>query len=70
MMTDMEQDRIVTDMLPVPGDRITCGNRLDLPRKQRRHVPLDMGDDFKNKGTEGIVQVPVTACARCGRDMR
>lgn len=56
--------------LPVAGDAITCGLRLELPRKQRRHVWAELGEDYKNKGTEGIVQVPVRACTRCGKDDR
>lgn len=56
--------------LPVPGEEITCGRRMSLPKKWRRHMWLDMGRDFKNKGVLGIVEVDVRACARCGRDDR
>lgn len=60
----------VEDILPVAGDAITCGLRLDLPRKQRRHLWAELGEDWANKGQEGIVQVPVRACTRCGKDDR
>lgn len=66
---------VIYGMLPIditefPEALISCGNRTDLFRKNRRHIWVDMGDDVTNKGTEGIVQVPVRVCARCGKDDR
>ena len=55
---------------PVEGNPVTCGLRTDLPRKHRRHAWEDLGDDFTNKGEQGIVQVPVQACTACGKDKR
>lgn len=60
----------VEDILPVEGTAVTCGNRTELPRKQRRHLWAELGEDWANKGQEGIVQVPVRACTRCGKDDR
>jgi len=57
-------------VLPLDGSPVTCGNRIDLPRAQRRHQYADMGTDFKNKGTEGITEVPVRACLQGGKDDR
>lgn len=59
-----------TRWLPVPPEQVTCGSRLDLPRKQRRHAWVDAGRDFKNKGVLGIVEVDVSICLRCGKDRR
>lgn len=56
--------------LPLAGDQVTCGNRTDLPRKQRRHHWADLGGDFASHGEAGIVQVTVRACLACGRDDR
>lgn len=61
---------VLAQILPVPGEMITCGNRADLPRKQRVHKPIYMGWDWANKGAEGIVPVEVHVCIRCGKDMR
>ncbi len=68
MPADMRQHALA--LFPVDGKAITCGKRTDMPRKQRRHDYIPMGDDFTNKAEEGIVQVPVWACGRCGRDKR
>lgn len=57
------------DMI-VPGSAITCGNRTDLPRKQRRHLKIEMGMDTRNRGTEGFGDVLVHMCTLCGRDLK
>ena len=64
------QDAYTAQWFPVNGDMITCGLRLDLPRKQRVHDYVSLGLDFKNAGEKGIVQVIVFACTICGRDWR
>jgi hypothetical protein len=51
-----------------PGDAITCGNRLYLPRKQRRHLEQNLGPDTRNGFARGFVTGEVFACQRCGRD--
>lgn len=61
---------VTEPILPVPGDRITCGNRKDLFKRQRRHTLVSLGTDTKNKGTEGICEVEVFACLTCGKDVR
>ncbi len=61
---------VVAGWFPVPGIVTTCGNRLDLPRKQRVHWWVCLGYDVQNKGTEGIVEVLVYACWACGKDKR
>ena len=55
---------------PLPGGTTTCGLLLDLPRVQRVHWWVSLGEDFANHGEGGIVQVEVRACARCGKDKR
>jgi hypothetical protein len=47
-----------------------CGNRKDLPKKQRVHDYVSLGVDIKNRGEKGICEVIVFACSRCGRDWR
>lgn len=69
-MTELDIMTVTIPVLPVPGDRIRCGNRTDLFKKQRRHTFIPLGTDFKNKGTEGICEVEVLACAVCGMDRR
>lgn len=63
-------DRLVEVLLPAPGEAVTCGLRLYLPKKQRRHIWRYMGVDWANKGTEGICQVLVWICLSCGKDKR
>lgn len=52
----------------VPGDAVKCGNRLDLPKKQRRHTYTDLGIDSRNSGPLGYVEGKVFACTTCGAD--
>jgi hypothetical protein len=44
-----------------PGDVVSCGNRTELFRKQRRHAWQGLGDDVQY-GVLGRVR----ACMRCG----
>lgn len=53
---------------PVPGDRVKCGLREDLPRKQRRHAWVSLGQDTRNRGEHGFRDVEIWACAECGAD--
>lgn len=64
-MTDAE----VAGHFPVRGWRMKCGNRTDLPKKQRVHEYVELGADQRNSGTaEGYIQGYVYACYRCGTD--
>ena len=49
-----------------PGDAVSCGNRKDLPKKQRRHDWRSMGADicYGGDGFRGLAMVE--ACIRCG----
>lgn len=53
---------------PVPGDRVKCGLRLDLPGKERRHDFVSLGLDTRNCGTAGFLDREILACVRCGTD--
>lgn len=53
---------------PVPGGVITCGNRTDLPRKQRRHAWVSLGTDIRNFREHGFRECEVSACVTCGTD--
>lgn len=53
----------------VPGWRLKCGNRTDLPKKARVHAYQHLGTDLRNTGTAaGYVHGEVYACTRCGTD--
>jgi len=67
---DPYHDGYTARWFPLEGQRVSCGNRTDLPRKQRTHFYVSMGTDFKNKGAGGITEVLVFACAVCGKDWR
>lgn len=55
-------------ILPVPGDRVKCGLRTDLPKKQRRHEWLSLGIDLRRQGDGTIAEFEVFACLECGTD--
>lgn len=57
-------------VFPVPGDRVKCGNRTDVPKKQRRHLKAPMGTDTRNLGELGFWDVEIFACVRCGMDIK
>ena len=62
-MTPLRTDRrydIAAGDLP-PGDVVSCGNRLELFRKQRRHDFEVLGEDVQH-GVAGTVR----ACSYCG----
>lgn len=52
----------------VPGGTVKCGNRLDLPKRQRRHTYVELGVDTRNSGPLGYVDGLVFACVVCGAD--
>lgn len=52
-----------------PGHLPSCGNRAELPKRQRRHAWTGLGDDTRNTmGPEGYGPVCVQACVMCGAD--
>ena len=63
-MTDEE----VFKHFPVMGWRMKCGLRLDLPKKERRHLYESFGRDLRNKDVHGYVECEVRVCTRCGHD--
>ena len=58
------------DEVPLDGEGqpVSCGNRKDLPKAQRRHRPVYLGLDPRHMADGGIEDVHVFACAECGRD--
>lgn len=55
--------------LPVPGDRVVCGLRFELPKHERAHVWIPLGIDTRHSGEFGVfVDMEVFACTECGRD--
>lgn len=61
-------DAEVISLFPVSGDRVKCGLRTDLPKKERRHDWADLGTDTRNRGAAGFADCEVRACRRCGTD--
>lgn len=57
--TDRRYDIAAGD-LP-PGDAVSCGNRRDLFKKQRRHDFQVLGEDVQH-GVTGVMR----ACCYCG----
>lgn len=52
-----------------PGDVVSCGNRTDLFRKQRRHTYRDAGLDIRHQFKLGdYVLCQVAICIVCGHD--
>jgi hypothetical protein len=59
----------IADWFPLADPpAITCGNRTDLFKKQRRHVWVCLGWDARHMGDGSFQDCWVRACARCGRD--
>ena len=67
---DEYHDGYTVRWFPLSWNNITCGNRRDLPKKQRVHDWVSLGFDTMNKSEKGICEVLVFACTRCGRDWR
>jgi hypothetical protein len=61
-------DDEVAAALPVPGGRVKCGLRTDLPTKQRRHDWISLGNDTRNRGSHGFLDCEILACRQCGTD--
>lgn len=61
--------REVTGALPVPGDRVVCGLRFELPKSERSHRWASLGIDTRHSGEFGeFVDMEVFVCLECGRD--
>jgi hypothetical protein len=52
----------------IDGNTVTCGNRTDLPKKQRVHTWVALGRDVRNGATRGFIEGIVSVCDQCGRD--
>jgi hypothetical protein len=55
-------------LFPVPGARVTCGLRTDLPRAKRRHDWVSLGLDVRNCGAARFLERLILACRECGTD--
>lgn len=64
----MLDDAQVAALFPVPGDRVKCGLRADLPKKERRHDWVPLGPDTRNRGSRGFLDCEILACRACGTD--
>jgi hypothetical protein len=64
------REDMIDVLLPAWMGDVSCGLRADLPKKKRRHYWAYLGPDWANHGEQGIVQVDVFACLRCGKDKR
>lgn len=60
----------VTRHFPIPPENTpTCGNRADLPKKQRVHQWEYLGTDVRHGGEKGWnIEMDIYACVICGRD--
>jgi hypothetical protein len=56
-------------MFPLDNPEISCGLRLDLPKKDRVHQLIPLGQDTRNMGSKGYMVREVFACRRCGKDI-
>jgi hypothetical protein len=63
----MTDEEIIT-LFPLENPGISCGLRVDLPKKERRHIPVLLGLDVRNKGDKGFIERDIFACERCGKD--
>lgn len=55
-------------LLPVPGDRISCGMRKHLPKSERGHDWVSLGIDVRHFDDGYLMEAEVFACTECGRD--
>jgi hypothetical protein len=60
---------MVIDILPVPGDRVVCGMRFELPKSERGHEWTSLGIDTRHSGEFGeFTDMEIFVCLECGRD--
>ena len=57
-------------VFPVDGSAVSCGLRLDVPRKQRRHLRASLGMDTRSLGDKGFWDVEIFVCVRCGQESK
>jgi hypothetical protein len=57
-------------IFPLANPGITCGLRLDLPKKQRTHTWIPLGSDTRNAGEKGFLDYQIHACSQCGKDKK
>lgn len=50
------------------GDTVSCGNRADAPKAQRKHEWRDAGTDIRHRFDGRFTLCAVKICIRCGRD--
>lgn len=55
--------------LPAPSP-VKCGNRLDLPKKQRRHDYRYMGMDERTTEPGSKALMHIAVCITCGVERR
>ncbi len=55
-------------IFPLSDAGISCGLRLDLPKKERKHILIPLGRDMRNAGEKGYLEREIYACSRCGKD--
>jgi len=58
------------DEVPLDGEGrpVSCGNRTDLPKRDRRHRQVYLGTDMRHANDGGIEELHIFACGECGRD--
>lgn len=47
---------------------VSCGNRRDLPKAQRRHQRVYLGTDARHMSDGSFADLHIYACAVCGAD--
>ena len=61
--------QVEPDFFPLAdANPVRCGNRADLPKKQRRHTKAYLGMDTRNAGDKGFKDFHIFACVVCGMD--
>jgi hypothetical protein len=55
-------------MFPLDNPQITCGLRLDLPKKERIHQLIPLGRDIRMTTAGTVSELEISACRRCGKD--
>jgi len=51
-----------------PTQPVSCGNRRDLFKKQRRHSYLHAGTDIRHEFSGEFVEHIILICETCGRE--
>jgi hypothetical protein len=70
---ERHMDEILADdcghhVLPVPGDRVSCGLRKDLSKDERHHEWVSLGIDVRHFDDGFLMEAEVFACMECGAD--